>query len=170
LYQQFDTKKGYADNIQAAQTRVVVLVCPESKEGLASSAVTNYIAMVGIGRDAAAQPAGAAGNGIMGYDRQTSLTMIEDGASNTIALMETHFELGPWARGGSSTLRGFDPADLPLYGDDRPFAGHIAYSGRPEGMNVAMADGTVRFIRPSIDPKKLAAAITIAGGEPVDLD
>ena len=37
-------------------------------------------------------------------------------------------------------------------------------------MNAAMADGSVRFIRSSIDPKKLAAAITIAGGEPVDLD
>jgi hypothetical protein len=37
-------------------------------------------------------------------------------------------------------------------------------------MNAAMADGSVRFLPSSIDPKKLAAAITIAGGEPVDLD
>ena len=33
-----------------------------------------------------------------------------------------------------------------------------------------MADGSVRFIDASIDPKKLAAAITIAGGDLVDLD
>jgi hypothetical protein len=33
-----------------------------------------------------------------------------------------------------------------------------------------MADGSVRSIRASIDPKKLAGAITIAGGEPFDLD
>jgi hypothetical protein len=37
-------------------------------------------------------------------------------------------------------------------------------------MHAAMADGSVRSIRASIEPKKLAAAITIAGGEPVNLD
>ena len=100
----------------------------------------------------------------MGYDRMTSGAMIKDGTSNTIALMETRFGLGPWARGGASNLRGFDPADLPLHGDQRPFGGHTG------GMHVAMADGSVRFIRSSIEPKKLAAAITIAGGEVVPLD
>jgi hypothetical protein len=34
-----------------------------------------------------------------------------------------------------------------------------------------MADGSIRFLRSTIDPTKLAAAITIAGGEPShDLD
>jgi hypothetical protein len=61
--------------------------------------------------------AGAAGNGFMGYDRLTSMSMIKDGTSNTIALMEIRFGRGPWARGGSSTLRAFDPADLPLQGE-----------------------------------------------------
>jgi prepilin-type processing-associated H-X9-DG protein len=120
--------------------------------------------MSGIGHDAAEQPAGAGGNGFMGYDRLTSVKMITDGTSNTIALMETRVGLGPWARGGASTLRGFDPADLPLHGDNRPFGGH-SY-----GMNAAMADGSVRFLSSSIDAKRFAAAITIAGGEPVDLD
>jgi prepilin-type processing-associated H-X9-DG protein len=78
--------------------------------------------------------------------------------------METRVGLGPWARGGASTLRGFDPADVPLYGDNRPFGGHSA------GMNAAMADGSVRFLHSLIDAKRLAAAITIAGGEPVGLD
>lgn len=36
-------------------------------------------------------------------------------------------------------------------------------------MNAAMADGSVRFIRSSIAPHQLAAAITIDGREPVDL-
>ena len=171
LYQRFDMKKGYADNGPAAQTHLDIFLCPESKEAATLNGVTNYIAMSGIGHDAAWQPAGAAGNGFMGYDRLTSMTMIEDGASNTIALMETHFGVGPWARGGASTLRGFDPADLPLY---PPANGHVAnkrlFGGQPGGMNAAMADGSVRFLRSSIDPKRLAAAITIAGGEPVDLD
>src|SRR5438477_540449 len=77
-----------------------------------------------VGRDAATRPAGAPGNGFMGYDRATTMAMIKDGAAFTIGLMETRSGLGPWARGGASTLRGFDPADLPLYGDGRPFGGH----------------------------------------------
>ncbi|HTU20083.1 MAG TPA: DUF1559 domain-containing protein [Gemmataceae bacterium] len=164
LYLQFDLEKGYAGNLPAAQTRIKTFLCPASKEAATTDAVTHYVAMSGIGRDAAEQPAGAAGNGFMGYDRLTSVSMIEDGTSNTIALMETRVGLGPWARGGTSTLRGFDPADAPLHGDKRPFGGHAG------GMHAAMADGSVRFLPSSIDAKRLAAAITIAGGEAVDLD
>jgi hypothetical protein len=164
LYRQLDLEKGYAGNLPAVQTRVKTFLCSASKEAATADAVTHYVAMSGIGHDAAGQPAGAAGNGFMGYDRLTSVTMIKDGLSNTIALMETRVGLGPWARGGASTLRGFDPADVPLHGDDRPFGGHSA------GMHAAMADGSVRFLKSSIDAKRLAAAITIAGGEPFDLD
>lgn len=164
LYGQIDLEKGYAENLPAVQTRIKTFLCPTSKDGVMMDAVTHYVAMSGIGHDAAGRPAGAAGNGFMGYDRLTSMTMIKDGASNTIALMETRVGLGPWARGGASTVRGFDPADVPLHGDNRPFGGHSA------GMNAAMADGSVRFLPSSIDAKRLAAAITIAGGETVDLN
>jgi prepilin-type N-terminal cleavage/methylation domain-containing protein/prepilin-type processing-associated H-X9-DG protein len=164
LYRQLDLNKGYVGNLPAAQTGIKTFLCPGSKEAATVDAVTHYIAMSGIGPNAAGQPAGAAGNGFMGYDRLTAVTMIKDGTSHTIALMETRAGLGPWARGGGSTLRGFNPDDMPLQGDQRPFGGHSA------GMNAAMADGSVRFLHSSIDPKRLAAAITIAGGEPVELD
>jgi prepilin-type N-terminal cleavage/methylation domain-containing protein len=164
LSRQFDLEKGYAGNLPAAQTRIKTFLCPAAKEAESVDAVTHYVAMSGIGYAAAGQPAGAAGNGFMGYDRLTSLALIKDGTSNTIALMETRFGLGPWARGGASNLRGFDPADVPWHGDQRPFGGHA------DGMYAAMADGSVRFIRSSIEAKNLAAALTIAGGEPVNLD
>jgi prepilin-type N-terminal cleavage/methylation domain-containing protein len=164
LYLQFELEKGYAGNLPAAQTRIKTFLCPASKEAATTDAVTHYVAMSGIGPDAAERPAGTADNGFMGYDRLTSMSMIKDGTSNTIALMETRVGLGPWSRGGASTLRGFDPADVPLHGDERPFGGHSA------GMHAAKADGSVRFLRASIDAKKLAAAITIAGGEVADLD
>jgi hypothetical protein len=164
LAKQIDVEKGYAGNLSAAQTRIRTFLCPAATEAAAVDALTHYVAMAGIGPDAAGQPAGAAGNGFMGYDRLTSVAMIKDGTSNTIALMETRFGLGPWARGGASNVRGFDPTDVPLHGDGRPFGGH------PGVMLATMADGAVRSIRPSIEPRKLAAAITIAGGEPVDLD
>jgi prepilin-type N-terminal cleavage/methylation domain-containing protein len=159
LYKQFDREKGYAGNLPAAQTRVKTFLCPAAN----ADAVTPYIAMSGIGYESAGHLEGADGNGFMGYDRRTSFAMIKDGTSNTIALMETRSGLGPWARGGTSNLRGFDPADLPLHGDGRPFGGH-------HNMTAAMADGSVRYIRPTIEPKNLAAAITIAGGETFDLD
>jgi Protein of unknown function (DUF1559) len=164
LFRQFDGEKGAAGNLPAGKTRIKTFLCPAAKEVGTAEAVTHYVAMSGIGREAAGQPPGAAGNGFMGYDRLTSLALITDGTSHTIALMETRFDLGPWARGGASNVRGFDPADVPLHGDQRPFGGHAG------GMLAAMADGSVRFIRSSIEPQKLAAAITIAGGDPVDLD
>jgi prepilin-type N-terminal cleavage/methylation domain-containing protein/prepilin-type processing-associated H-X9-DG protein len=160
LYRQFDLEKGYAGNLPAGETRIKLCLCPATKDGIPVDAVTHYVAMSGIGLDAATRPAGAPGNGFMGYDRLTSLSMIHDGTSNTVALLETRSGLGPWARGGTSTLRGFDPADVPLFGDQRPFGGHS------DGFNAALADGSVRFLHPSIDPSKLAAAITIDGGEP----
>jgi prepilin-type processing-associated H-X9-DG protein len=160
LYRQIDFEKGYGGNLPAVETRIKIFLCPSANAEAMPEAVTHYVAMAGIGLDAATRPAGSPGNGFMGYDRLTSLSMIKDGTSNTIALMETRSGLGPWAQGGPSNVRGFDPADVPLYGDERPFGGH------PNGMNAAMADGSVRFIRPSIDPSTLAAAITIDGGEP----
>jgi prepilin-type processing-associated H-X9-DG protein len=178
LYKQFDVEKGYTGNFAVAGTTIKLFLCPASNEAGADSEkatgayarrlpftnVTHYVAMSGIGSDAATRPTGAAGNGFMGYDRVTSFAMMTDGTSNTIALMETRSHVGAWAQGGASTVRGLDPADMPWTGDGRPFSGH---SG---GMNTAMADGSVRFIRFAIDSKNLAAAITIAGDEPVNLD
>lgn len=174
LHKRLDPEKGYQENAQnfsetsnpAVLARIGVFMCPTSSEASTKNGLTNYVAMAGVGLDAASRPEGAAGNGFMGYDRRTTVKMIEaaDGIANTIALMETRSELGPWARGGPSTLRGFDPANFPLFGDDRLFAGHN------KAWHAAMVDGSVRSISASIDPKKLAAAITIAGGEPFDLD
>jgi prepilin-type N-terminal cleavage/methylation domain-containing protein len=165
LSRQFDVDKGYAGNLPAAQTKMRMFLCPATKEAETVDAVTHYVAMAGIGYAAAGQPAGAAGNGFMGYDRLTSAAMIKDGTSYTIALMETRSGLGPWARGGTSNVRGFDPADVPLHGDGRPFFG-----GHAGGMISALADGSVRSISPSMNPETLAAAITIVGGEQLGSD
>lgn len=163
-FRQFDVEKGYTGNLPAANAPIKLFNCLEGKAATPTEATTNYVALAGIGRAASEQPKDTAGNGFMGYDRVTTLAGIADGTSNTIALMETRTGVGPWARGGHSTLRGFDPADLPWFGDGRPFAGHT------KGINVAFADGSVRFIRETAEPKKLAAAMTIAGGEVHDLD
>lgn len=162
VYQRFDREKGYAGNTLPAQTFVKAFVCPESPEATTGVGLSSYFACAGIGPDAPLRPAGAPGNGFMGYDRATSLALITDGSSNTIALMETRADLGPWARGGPSTVRGFDEADLSHHGEKHLFR------DTPSGVNVAMADGSVRFLYGSIDRARIAAAVTIAGGEPLD--
>ncbi|MDY3551244.1 DUF1559 domain-containing protein [Gemmata sp. JC717] len=164
LYRQFDREKGYAANLPAGQASVSTFICPSSQEVATTAGLTNYVAMAGLGSDAASRPAGAAGNGFMGYDRVTSFSMIKDGSSNTIALTETRVGLGPWARGGTSNLRGFESAEFLNHAEGR------SRSSVPNGANVGMADGSVRFIGSGTDPKKLSAAITIAGGETIELD
>jgi hypothetical protein len=165
LYRKFDLEKGYEGNLSASQVSFTIFHCPLPEGDTLRDPVTSYVAMSGIGLNSATRPEGAPGNGYMGYDRLTSPAMIKDGMSNTIALMETNAGLGPWARGGPSTVRGLDPADVPVCGMQRPFG------GRHTGIaNAAMADGAVRPINISIDPQKLAGAITIDGGEPFNLD
>lgn len=164
LFAQFDAAKGYAGNAAVARSRPSILACPSVDDATAGEAVTAYLALAGLGRDAAARPAGAPGNGFMGYARTTTPAMVADGMSHTIALAETRTGLGPWARGGASNVRGVEPADVPLFGDGRPFGGH------ERGMNAALADGSVRFVGASVDPQVLAAAVTIAGAEPFALD
>ena len=164
LYRQFDLEETYAESLDAAQTRIKMFVCPAFVEVSPDNPITSYVALSGIGPRAAEQPAGAVGNGFMGYDRLTSLAMIKDGTSNTIALMETQLDPGAWARGGPSTLRGFDPVGMSLRGDKASFGGHSGV------INAAMADGSVRAVLSSTDPKLLAGAITIAGGEPANWD
>ena len=162
LYQQFDLGAGYTANLELAQTPWIHYICPEPERPI--QPITNYIAISGIGPNSAAQPEETPGIGFMGNDRKTSFKDIKDGTSNTIAIMETRFEVGPWARGGFSTLRGYDPNDLPITGEGRPFGGHT------NGTYVAFVDGSVRFLTNSLVPQMLANAITIAGDEPVNLD
>lgn len=167
LYRQFDLKQGYAANASVATNRLKSLICRQSDESRLQSksdALTNYVAIAGLGiRAAPLCPAGMPENGFMGYDRKTTLDMITDGTSNTLAILETRSQLGPWAKGGNSNLRGYD-SGVPVFGDDRQFAGHR------EGVNAVFADASLRFLRLTTDPKILAAAITIAGNETYELD
>ncbi len=85
---------------------------------------------------------------------------ITDGAGTTMLLAETTTANGPWTAGGPSTVRGLDPGRPPYIGNRGQFGG-----AHPGGAMVAFADGSVRFLRDSIDPKVFEAISTIAGGE-----
>jgi hypothetical protein len=160
LYKEFNLKGKYLQKSEAAATTVKSFLCPAAVIDATETSATYYAALAGTGSDAATKPVGAHGNGFMGYDRVTSISMIKDGTANTIGIMETKHEPGPWARGGSSTLRGFD-IDATLESDKPPWGVH------QYGINTAFIDGSVRFIPYKTDPKVLAALISIDGGEPL---
>jgi Protein of unknown function (DUF1559) len=135
-------------------------------------AFTNYVGVAGVGPDAATRPADAPGIGIFGYDRTLKLQDVKDGTENTAMLFETAHELGPWIRGGPSTVRAVNVDEAPLAGISRPFGGtHYRtswnFGKRADGFNVLLADASVRFTSPDIDATILTALATIAGGEEI---
>jgi prepilin-type processing-associated H-X9-DG protein len=136
--------------------------CPEIpyRESPDAPCPINYVGVAGFGRDAVTLPSGHPRAGIFGYDRQTHVEDLKDGAACTLTLIETAMANGPWSAGGPSTVRGLDPDRQPYIGRAHQFGG--LHRG---GVNVAFADGSVRFLKETIDPKVFKALSTIAGGE-----
>ncbi len=122
--------------------------------------VTHYVGLAGVGEDAALLPKDSPRAGVFGYNRSTRIEEIRDGASNTIALMGVRDDLGPWAAGGRGTVRAL--TQRPYINGPDGFG-----SGLPNGMSVAMADGSVRFLSADVDPQIVEQLATINGGEPV---
>jgi prepilin-type processing-associated H-X9-DG protein len=86
----------------------------------------------------------------------TSVRTIIDGTSFTIAVTEAKTAV-PWTKPDDLP---FDPkSNVPLLG---------AGSVHPGGFNVLFCDGSVRFLKSTIDPATLKALITTNGGEPID--
>jgi len=149
-----------------ARTRLSVAICPAQRPeaGENQPALTNYLGNGGLGRDTASLTLEQAGKkaGTFRYDTPTPLETIRagDGLSNCISLVETARDLGPWLRGGPSTIRSLDPDEPPYLGPGRLYAG--CHQGRG---NFAIADGSVRVISDQVSPAVFRALLTINGGE-----
>lgn len=157
-------------NAPVAGTRLGVLACPDAPRTLSGGLIpTAYIGIAGLGTDAPILPEGHPRAGIFGYDRRTTLKDITDGAAFTMVLAESDRVQGSWLAGGPATVRGLDPADQPYLGPRRPFGGRHQPRGT-KGANVAFADGSVRFIPDTIDPRIFEAFSTIAGDESLPPD
>jgi len=156
-------------NQAAARTRLHVALVPLNTPQVAPDepAVTCYVAIAGLGPDAATiqlPPTGRAPPraGAWRYDAATPFDRIADGLSQTLLFGETADDVGPWLRGGPSTTRGLnDAADArPLVGTGGQFGGYF-----PSGANFALCDGSVRIFTPKTTPGVLLGMATIAGGE-----
>jgi prepilin-type processing-associated H-X9-DG protein len=142
--------------------RLPLLTCPAAA-GAADDHMpgwTWYVGVAGVGRDAPELPDRHPRAGVFGYNRRTTRADISDGLSTTMMLAETASANGPWTAGGPATVRGLNSSQQPYVGRGRQFGGTHG-----SGANVAFADGSVRFLSESIDPKVFEGLATIAGGE-----
>lgn len=151
-------------NAKLARLRISTFRCPNSYDPPTSHpGATPYIGIAGLGTDAPFLPSGHPRAGVFGHDRRTSLRDIKDGAAVTMVIAESGRIRDSWLAGGPATVRGLDTADRPYIGPGRQFG---ADHSRP-GVNVAFADGSVRFIDGTINPRIFEAFTTIAGGEAI---
>ncbi|MDR3618553.1 MAG: DUF1559 domain-containing protein [Paludisphaera borealis] len=137
-----------AANRGAVSEVVAPLVTPEMAESgtvrdPSGAGLTGIVGISGTGPDSPALPEGSRdpSRGYFGYYRIARPDEVTDGASSTAMLMEARSRRGPWAQNGPSTTRPIESF---------------------EGGLVLMADGSVRSLTRTTDPKLLRAMSTIA--------
>lgn len=121
---------------------------------------THFVGVAGVGADAPTLPVEHPRAGIFGQDRQTKLTDIHDGVSNTMLLAGVENHLGSWAD-GTSSYRAFTREPY-LHGPDG-FG-----TGQPKSMYVLMADGSVREVSAETDPRIVRRMAAMNDGLPLD--
>lgn len=158
-----------AKNQDAARNKVNALLCPGNPTAIdpEQPAPTQYVGIGGLAPDGPklnfVPPSPAPPRaGCFRYDDPTPFFAITDGLSQSLLFGERSDDLGPWLRGGPSTIRGLDdsPSAKPLIGPGGQFGGN-----HPETSNWAFADGGVRSFTPRVDRKVLLGLATIAGRE-----
>jgi prepilin-type processing-associated H-X9-DG protein len=122
--------------------------------------LTHYVGIAGLGRDAASQPVDAPGIGCFGYDRPLHLEDFKKGLSDTLMVVETSLDNGPWTAGGYPTVRGLDPDGPSYLGKGGQFGG--THRG---GVNTLFGDASVRYLSEDTSPRVFAAMATVAGGD-----
>jgi prepilin-type processing-associated H-X9-DG protein len=150
-------------NADLRNHRLTTAVCPAQVREFTpgSPVLSNYVALGGLGADTPTKSIEDAGPnaGAYRYDGPTPDARIQDGIQHTAQIGETNMNLGPWLRGGPTTLRGLDAAAEPYLGPGRPFGGC-----HPGGAYFSMADGSVQFVKDTVHPPVFRAMLTIAGG------
>jgi hypothetical protein len=121
---------------------------------------THYVGIAGLGRDAASRPADAPGIGFFGYDRPLHHEDFKKGLSDTLMVVETRLDNGPWMAGGYPTVRGLDQEGPPYLGRGGQFGG--IHRG---GVNTLSADAAVQFLSEDTSPRIFERMAMVAGGD-----
>jgi len=155
-----DGNKGWQDeaNSNAVATMLPLFVDPSQSGPRSNPSSSDYVAMAGVGEDAALLPNGHPKAGIFGYNRKCRLADITDGTSNTMMITTASQPTASFLAGGRETIRGFSQSPY-LNGPDgigSPHRGVIL---------VLMADGSVRSVATTIEESVLEAIATKSGNE-----
>jgi hypothetical protein len=149
-------------NGRFVRRRMPALLNPEVRE-VASNGfpAAHFVGVAGVGPDAALLPMQHPRAGIFGIGRVTRVEDVRDGLGQTLLLVGLERGFPPWAAGGSRTIRGFT-AEPYIHGPDG-FG-----TGQPDGMFVALADGSVRFLSLDTAPVVIRRMAAMADGWPLD--
>lgn len=130
-------------NLAATSTPIPAYTCPDSTS--VTSTETHYMVIIGPGT-------------VFNGSTAANIASITDGTSNTILVVEVNGTGVNWA----------DPTDLSAATITFPASNGgpgNAGSLHPGGLNVAMCDGSVRFVSNSIGQQVFQQMITASGGE-----
>jgi prepilin-type processing-associated H-X9-DG protein len=168
LYRGIDRSAKWSDprHAEMVKFRLNHLVCPSGVNFAdpLEFATTEYVANGGIGLETPEKTVDDAGKlaGAFRHSQATPLSTIQagDGASHSIAILETRDRLGPWMQAGIPTLRAIEP-------DQQPFKLPLPLFGgfHAEACNVLFADGSGKSIGTRIEPSVFRALLTIQGDE-----
>ncbi len=154
-------KSGAWDSFQNQPRTMISWKLYQCPWGYDPKAITTcYLGVAGVGADAATLETNDPRAGCFGHDRIVRKSDCVDGTSNTILIAESALG-GPWAQGGSGTVRRVDPDYQPLIGLDSPLGSHNVAS------TVLLVDGSARTLSVETSPELIGALVTIRGGETV---
>ncbi len=170
LYSKIDWKMPWdtPENKELFSKKINVFLCPGNPAFLQQEKVnsafglTQYVGLGGIGERTPFMNWKESKNraGVFCYDEPTPLKAITDGLSQTMAVIETDYQLGSWSQGGTATLRTITGEEIHYLGGGLPFGGN-----HPDGTNILFADMSVHYFNYQTDAKLFRSLITISGSE-----
>jgi hypothetical protein len=162
LYESIDGETGWEaeENSQAIQIAVPIFQNPSQPGARANPSAGDYVAMAGVGEDAATLENDDPRAGIFGYNRVCRFRDITDGTSNTIMITDASEPNASYLAGGQATIKGFSQSPY-LNGPDGIGSPHTGT------VQMVLADGSVRAVSVNVDETVLEALATKAGAEDV---
>jgi hypothetical protein len=132
--------------------------CPGYRGGAPDGPLwaSHYVGIAGVGADAPELPSDDPRAGFFGNERKLSKNDLVRGGSATAVMTETSAAQGAWTAPGPPTVRGFDPATAHFGGN------------HPGGCWVLFADGSKRFVGPSISDAEWRRMAVLAAEAPDD--